>query len=163
MLPTQAAFQDLGALLAHQPGVTARAHRFVIDSPFGTIHAATFSMPRPIGTDIPHPPVYALANFDPRDVATTIGAQLLGDPNGPLQFPKVNRKDKRDSELALPREPLPQVLASHVRHDVEEEGRSLTPLGIDLARVVQGQDVGMGEPGGDPDLAGEALRTERRA
>ena len=109
MLPTQAAFQDLGALLAHQPGVTARAHRFVIDSPFGTIHAATFSMPRPIGTDIPHPPVYALANFDPRDVATTIGAQLLGDPNGPLQFPKVNRKDKRDSVVSRPRKPLPPL------------------------------------------------------
>jgi hypothetical protein len=110
----EVAFQDLGALLAHQPGVTARAHRFVIDSPFGTIHAATFSMPRPIGTDIPHPPVYALANFDPLDVASKIGSQFLGDPNAPLQFPTVNRQDKRDLAVKRRRKslpPLPPLLA----------------------------------------------------
>jgi hypothetical protein len=105
----QVAFQDLGALLARQPGVRQRAHQFVIDSPFGTIHAATFSMPRPIGTAIPHPPVYALANFDPFDVTKTIGAQWLGDPDGPLQFPKVNRRDKRDSYLSRRRKPLPPL------------------------------------------------------
>ena len=87
LMPTTVAFQDLGALLAHQPGVTARAHRYVIASPFGTIHAATFSLPRPIGTAIPHPPLYALANFDPSDIAASIASQYLGDPNAPLQFP----------------------------------------------------------------------------
>ena len=107
--PTTVAFQDLGALLAHQPGVTARAHRYVISSPFGTIHAATFSLPRPIGTAIPHPPLYALANFDPSDIAASIASQYLGDPNAPLQFPTVNRKSKRDSLLARPREPLPPL------------------------------------------------------
>jgi spore germination cell wall hydrolase CwlJ-like protein len=113
-MPTQAAFQDLAALLARQPGVTERAQRFVLESPFGTIHAATFSMPRPVGTAIPHPPVYALANFDPLDVATSIGAQFLGDARGPLQFPSVNRRDKRDSHLArrrMPLPPLPPLLA----------------------------------------------------
>jgi len=109
LLPTQLAFQNLGALLAHQPGVTARAHRFLLDSPFGTIHAATFSMPSPIGTNIPHPPVYALADFDPLDVAASIGAQLLGDPNAPLQFPKPNRKDKGDLAISRPRKPLPPL------------------------------------------------------
>ena len=81
-LPRQAAYQDLGALLAHQPGVSERAHAFMLKSPFGTIHAATFSMPSPIGTAIPHPPLYALANFDPSDVTASIGAQVLGDPSG---------------------------------------------------------------------------------
>lgn len=109
LLPKQVAFQDLGALLAHQPGVAQRAQRFVLDSPFGTIHAATFSMPRPIGTAIPHPPVYALANFDPFDIATSIGAQLLGDPTAPLQFPRVNRGRKRDSALSRRRAPLPPL------------------------------------------------------
>ena len=107
--PKQAAFQDLAALLARQPGVSERAQRFVLESPFGTIHAATFSMPRPIGTAIPHPPVYALANFDPLDVATSIGAEFLGDPRAPLQFPSVNRRDKRDSQLARRRAPLPPL------------------------------------------------------
>ena len=50
-------FQDLGALLARQPAVAERAREHLISSPFGTIHAAMFSMPRPIGTAIPSPPI----------------------------------------------------------------------------------------------------------
>jgi spore germination cell wall hydrolase CwlJ-like protein len=68
-----------------------------------------FSLPRPIGTAIPHPPLYALANFDPTDITGSIASQFLGDPNAPLQFPAVNRKSKRDSLLARPREPLPPL------------------------------------------------------
>jgi Cell Wall Hydrolase len=109
-LPKQAAFDDLGALLARQPGVTARAHKFILASPFfTTLHTATFSLPRPIGTHIPHPPLYALANFDPRDIARSIGAQFLGDPTAPLQFPTVNRKDKADSLRARQRAPMPPM------------------------------------------------------
>jgi len=109
LLPTQIGFQDLGALLARQPGVAARARAALIASPFGTIHAATFSMPQPLGTAIPHAPIYALANFDPTDAAGSIGRQMLGDPNGPLQFPVVNRKDKRDSLISRQREPMPPL------------------------------------------------------
>jgi Cell Wall Hydrolase len=109
LLPTQIGFQDLGALLARQPGVAARARASLIASPFGTIHAATFSMPQPLGTAIPHAPVYALANFDPTDVAVSIGRQLLGDASGPLQFPTVNRADKRDSLLSRARAPMPPL------------------------------------------------------
>ena len=109
LLPNMIGFQDLGALLVRQPGVAARAQRHVIASPFGTIHAATFSLPSPIGTAIPHPPLYALANFDPTDITGSIASQFLGDPNAPLQFPAINRKSKRDSLLARPREPLPPL------------------------------------------------------
>ena len=109
LLPNMIGFQDLGALLVRQPGVAARAQRHVIASLFGTIHAATFSLPSPIGTAIPHPPLYALANFDPTDITGSIASQFLGDPNAPLQFPAINRKSKRDSLLARPREPLPPL------------------------------------------------------
>ncbi len=109
LLPGQIGFQDLGALLARQPGVAARARAFLIASPFGTIHAATFSLPQPLGTAIPHAPVYALANFDPTDAAGPIGRQLLGDPAGPLQFPTVNRAGKRDSMLSRARAPMPPL------------------------------------------------------
>ena len=105
--PERIAFQDLGALLARQPGVAKRWQQHLIASPFGTIHAATFSLPRPVGTAIPHPPIYALANFDPADITGSIGKQPLGDATAPLQFPKANRKAKRDSLIARPREPLP--------------------------------------------------------
>src|ERR1022692_1623845 len=82
LLPSTIGFQDLGALLARQPGIAARAQRHVIASPFGT--------------GIPHPPIYALANFDPSEITGSIASQFLGDPSGPLQFPTVNRKSKRD-------------------------------------------------------------------
>jgi spore germination cell wall hydrolase CwlJ-like protein len=109
VLPGSIGFQDLGALLARQPAVAERVREHMIASPFGTIHAATFSFPQPVGTRIPHPPIYALANFDPAEITGSIGAQPLGDPTAPLQFPKVNRKAKRDSGLARPREPLPPL------------------------------------------------------
>jgi len=109
VLPNSIGFQDLGALLARQPAVTERARGHLIASPFGTIHAAMFSMPRPIGTAIPHPPVYALANFDPSDITGSIGTEPLGDPTGPVQFPMVNRKTKRDSQASRTREPLPPL------------------------------------------------------
>jgi spore germination cell wall hydrolase CwlJ-like protein len=114
LFPDKIGFQDLGALLARQPAVAKRWQQHLIASPFGTIHAATFSLPRPVGTGIPHPPIYALANFDPANITGSIGRQMLGDPTAPIQFPKPNRKAKRDSLAARPREPmppLPQALA----------------------------------------------------
>src|SRR6185312_14017227 len=100
--------------IAQQPGVSARWRAHVIASPFGTIHASMFSMPHPIGTAIPHPPLYALANFDPNDLASPIGSQTLGDGSAPLQFPSVNRKAKHDALMPRRRKPLPpiQVLPS---------------------------------------------------
>ncbi len=109
LLPTPIAFQDLGALLARQPGVAARARAYLIASPFGTIHAATFSLPQPVGTAIPYPPVYALADFDPGKVARSIGRQFLGDPGEPPQFPTVNRRDKRNSLISRGRAPMPPM------------------------------------------------------
>lgn len=109
LLPNSIGYQDLGALLARQPAVTERVREHLIASPFGTIHAAMFSLPRPVGTAIPHPPIYALANFDPADLTASIGSQMLGDASAPLQFPKVNRKTKRDSLAARARAPLPPL------------------------------------------------------
>lgn len=109
LLPSTIGFQDLGALLAGQPAVAERARARLIASPFGTIHAAMFSLPRPVGTMIPPPPLYALANFDPSDITGSIGSQSLGDPMAPLQFPKVNRKTKGDSKLSRARAPMPPL------------------------------------------------------
>jgi spore germination cell wall hydrolase CwlJ-like protein len=111
LAPTSAAYQDLGALLANQAGVAQRWHDHLLASPFGTIHAATFSFPSPIGTTVPHPPVYALANFDPLDMTKPIATEPLGDGSAPLQFPKVNRRAKHDSYLARQREPMPPLPA----------------------------------------------------
>ena len=109
LFPSTIGFQDLGALLARQPAVAERWREHLIASPFGTIHAATFSLPSPLGTAIPHPPIYALANYDPMDITGSIGAERLGDADAPLQFPKVNRRAKRDSLLSRAREPMPPL------------------------------------------------------
>ena len=68
-----------------------------------------------------------------------------------------------DGQLLLAREPLPQRLPLDVRHDVEEEPRTgaLPDVRPRLARVVQRKDVGVVQPGGDLDLAQEALHAER--
>ena len=57
-------------------------------------------------------------------------------------------------QLAEMVEPVPQVVAVHVRHHVVEEARG-------FAGIVEGEDVGMLEPGGDLDLAEEPLGAER--
>ena len=66
LTPTQVGYQDLAALVAQQPAVAARWREHQIASPFGTIHAATFSLPRPVGTSIPEPPMVRLASLGGR-------------------------------------------------------------------------------------------------
>ena len=62
--------------------------------------------------------------------------------------------DRLDGELALPLEPLAKGLALDIGHHVvEEPGR--------LARVVQRQDVGVLEVGGDLHFVDEALYADR--
>ena len=53
--PSSIGYQDLAAYLARQPGVSERWHDYLIASPFGTVHAATFSFSRPIGTTLSEP------------------------------------------------------------------------------------------------------------
>src|ERR1043165_9217789 len=85
LTPTQAGHQDLAALLAQQPAVTARWRDHLAASPFGTIHASTFSMPRPIGTAIPESPLVRLASLSTAsDVTGSIGDGLIaGRPPPP--------------------------------------------------------------------------------
>ena len=58
-----------------------------------------------------------------------------------------------DRELALVVEPLAEGLALDVGHDVEDQA-------VDLVGVVQRQDVGVVQPGGDLDLAEEPGRPD---
>jgi spore germination cell wall hydrolase CwlJ-like protein len=109
MFPTQGGYQDFGALIARQPAVTKRWQRYLIASPFGTIHT-TLDMPRPIGATIPRPPLYVLASVNPNEIAAAIGRELLST-SGALQYPSVNRRAKGDALAARPRAPLPPLAA----------------------------------------------------
>jgi len=68
LAPTSIGYQDLAALFARQPGVSERLREHMIASPFGAIHAATFSFSRPIGTGMPEPLGPQPVNFDPRSL-----------------------------------------------------------------------------------------------
>src|SRR6202048_654617 len=98
LTPTQVGYQDLAALLAQQPAVAARWHEHLIASPFGTIHAATFSMPRPIGTSIPETPLVRLASLNADDVTGSIGPNpyAIRRAKPEVVFPVINRTGKGD-------------------------------------------------------------------
>ncbi len=105
LMPTSIGYQDLAAFFARQPGVSQRWRDHLIASPFGTIHAATFSFTRPIGTAMSEPIGPQPVNFDPRafDVKAWRGDDLLIAPQvQEIAYPTVNRRLKGD------RMPLPQ-------------------------------------------------------
>lgn len=106
LYPASAAYQDIASLLVRQPGVTERWQKHRMASPFGTIHAATFSFSRPIGTHLPLPPTLQLASLaPPREVEVTGSIARDGAANlRRIVFPAVNREHKGD-RLPLPAPP----------------------------------------------------------
>jgi spore germination cell wall hydrolase CwlJ-like protein len=98
--PTQIGYQDLAALIARQPAVQARWHEHLLASPFGTIHAAIFSFPRPLGAEMPEPPAYRLASFFPSGAEVT-GA-LGTEPVPGYKRPTIVRRLKGDRLVARP-------------------------------------------------------------
>jgi spore germination cell wall hydrolase CwlJ-like protein len=102
LIPTQVGFQDLAALIARQPAVTARWRDHVVATPFTTMRAATFSFPRPVGTSIPEPVGYTLASLDPRGLDLTASPDRAADSDidittPGLQYPTVDRRLKGDA------------------------------------------------------------------
>jgi spore germination cell wall hydrolase CwlJ-like protein len=103
-MPNQIGYQDVASLLARQPSVSAHWREHVLASPFGTIHAATFSFSRPIGTTMPAPLGLRLASLNPYDLAGGVRGFWRNDPElsePQLEFPKVDRSAKGD-RLAPP-------------------------------------------------------------
>ena len=105
LTPTQVGYQDLAALMAQQPAVAARWREHQIASPFGTIHAATFSLPRPIGTAIPDTPMVRLASLGASDVTGAIASDYAPRRPQHVVFPEINRTNKGDR--LVPSTPAP--------------------------------------------------------
>ena len=105
--PTRLTQQDLGSLLAQQPGVTERARTFFLASPFATLKMATFSPVQPVGSMIPTLRVH----FDP-DITGSIPRNNVAafDWTGfdvslddeVFQIPVVNRAKKGDLLKRMP-------------------------------------------------------------
>jgi hypothetical protein len=98
-LPARIGYQDMAALIARQPAVEESFRAHLIASPFGTIHAATFSFPQPVGTAIParlHVAAYAAAS----DIT---GALSHASPTAPNTDPHTtsSRRDFPEIDRAL--------------------------------------------------------------
>jgi hypothetical protein len=117
LTPTAVGYQDLAALFARPPAVPERWREHLIASPFGTIHAATFSFARPLGTDMPEPTTAQPVNFDPRSLDVKVWAvdePPMARPALEVEYPTVNRRLKGDrlpqsSPPASKPETLPQL------------------------------------------------------
>jgi spore germination cell wall hydrolase CwlJ-like protein len=106
MAPAQIGYQDIAALVVHKPVVSAHWRQHSRASAFGTIHVATFSFSRPIGTSIPRPLSHQLASLDPRIIALgTWNAPSAGIDDPPLPFPTVDRNAKGDRQPVLQPQP----------------------------------------------------------
>jgi spore germination cell wall hydrolase CwlJ-like protein len=114
-MPTSIGYQDLAALIARQPAVTERWRQHIRTSAFGTIHAATFSFPRPMGASIPDPYFTQLASLDPGALEVT-GSISLQAPietvtrRPAYDFPRVDRSKKGD-RLIVGKPPAEPVTA----------------------------------------------------
>jgi hypothetical protein len=162
LTPTSAGYQDLGSLMAQQPQVAAHWRQHLIASPFGTIHASMFSLQRPLGTGMPDPTGFRLANFESRDGEITgaiqpVSLREVPDPD-PIVFPQVDRSRKGDlllpgarphpqqTEAAARPEPLPDDLQAALQGP---------PLPQDEVRPAPERDSAVGNPGAsieDPDV-----------
>src|SRR5262245_39745574 len=101
LVPTDVGPQDIAARAAHA-AVAPERPRPAFASPFGTIHASTFSFPRPIGTEIPEPRIQlASLGVVGLDVTRSTGERTGGGRGestsvAPVSFPTVNRALKGD-------------------------------------------------------------------
>jgi hypothetical protein len=149
LTPTSAGYQDLGSLIAQEPQVAAHWREHLIASPFGTIHASMFSLPRPLGTGMPDPAGFQLAKFESRDGEITgtvraISLRQVPDPDpDPIVFPQVDRSHKGD--LLVPgARPRPQP----------EEAAKIEPLPEELQAALDApplpQDEAAPSPGAEP-------------
>jgi spore germination cell wall hydrolase CwlJ-like protein len=177
LTPTPIGYQDLAALLAQQPAVAARSRDHLIASPFGTIHVATFSLPRPIGTAIPEPPMVRLASLSSAiDVTGSIGIDpyVARRAEPQIVFPIINRAGKGDrlvpstpqgepasSNDAVPapsQHPKPSILparekTSEIDHSDDELPDAQTVILAEIAREAHRRNA----PAAAPDEIAAAM------
>jgi spore germination cell wall hydrolase CwlJ-like protein len=96
-LPAPIGTQDLGALFSYSAVAASRPAALV--SPFGTIHLATFSFPRPVGTAMPAPAGYRLASLavSGEELADLFPETNRDAPAPEREFPTIDRRHKGDA------------------------------------------------------------------
>jgi spore germination cell wall hydrolase CwlJ-like protein len=124
LMPTETGYQDIGSLLARQPGVAERWQKRVF-SAASSIQLATYSFSIPIGSSAPQTAAYRLAGLDPQSVDVT-----ASQPHNPVlqvppryqasEFPTVNRTLKGDRLVVSPPSP-PEPAAPATGEPAKEE------------------------------------------
>jgi spore germination cell wall hydrolase CwlJ-like protein len=111
-----ATYQSLALLVAGQEDRSDATRRQLNQPLFDRVHAATFAFPHPIGSEIPDPKNYELANLDAReaDITGSIADHTeTWDTAAYPNLPTVNRTlkgDRLDSGPTLRGDKLVQVL-----------------------------------------------------
>jgi spore germination cell wall hydrolase CwlJ-like protein len=120
LTPTEIGYQDIASRLAQQPGVAERWHSRVFAS-VSTIHVATYSFSRPIGTAAPQAATYQLASFNRgSDITGSIPRnQVIQTPPRyqASDFPKVDRTLKGDRLIVAPPEAAAPGNAAPAKED----------------------------------------------
>ena len=120
LTPTEVGYQDIASRLAQQPGVAERWHNRVFAS-VSTIHVATYSFSRPIGTAAPQAPAYQRTSFNQSgDITGSIPRnQVIQTPPRyqASDFPKVDRTLKGDRLIVAPPEAAAPAGAAPPKED----------------------------------------------
>jgi hypothetical protein len=174
LMPTSIGYQDLAALFAQQTGVSPHWREHMIASPFGTIEPATFTYDRPIGTSIPEPLGFQLANFDPESIDADnwridapLNASAAPPSRATVEYPTVNRKLKGDRQPVLNAAPetLPQLQPVDVPAAHAAPVLTPAPLPPPMLHLKSADATGIVPPLGEPAQmppAVPALELERR-
>jgi spore germination cell wall hydrolase CwlJ-like protein len=153
LTPTEIGYQDIASRLARQPGVAERWHNRVF-SAVSTIHVATYSFSRPIGTAAPQAASYQLASFNQGgDITGSIPRnQVIQTPPRyqASDFPKVDRTLKGDRLIVAPPEMAAPANAAPAKEDPATSNSSVAG-----AKTAEGTPTAARAPL-DPELA-EAL------
>jgi spore germination cell wall hydrolase CwlJ-like protein len=121
LTPTEVGYQDIASLLARQPGVAERWQSRVFSSA-RSIHVATYSFGRPIGTFAPQIASLRLASLDNQGIDIT--GSVTRNPVTQMppryqaaDFPKVDRTLKGDRLVVARPEPAPPGSAAPAKED----------------------------------------------
>jgi spore germination cell wall hydrolase CwlJ-like protein len=114
LVPSNIGYQDLGALAAQPPSLPERGRQSIVPSTLRTIQPLLTGFHRPLGTEMPGPPLVRLASLNVTDVDVTgslgersVRGQREAPTLAPLAFPTIDRSLKGDFLAALPqREPI---------------------------------------------------------
>src|SRR5215475_3041713 len=132
VMPTETGYQDIGSLLARQPGVVERWQKRAFAGA-SSIQLATYSFSVPIGAATPQAAAYRLASLDPQGADVT--AALPRNPALQVppryeasDFPTVNRTLKGDRLVVTPQnapEPVAPAQAEPAKEDPANSNASV--------------------------------------